>query len=58
MMSDQNVEIFFYYIPFSRPNKNKEVVYKRFNKKKSYIKNLIKKNYIYFGKIIDQILLF
>ncbi len=32
MMSDQNVEIFFYYIPFSRPNKNKEVVYKRFNK--------------------------
>ena len=58
MMSDQNVDNFFYYIPFSRPNKNKKVVYERFNKKKSYIKNLIKKSYIYFGKIIYQILLF
>ena len=50
MMSDQNVENFFYYIPFSRPNKNKEVVYERFNKKKVVYKKFNKKKLYIFWK--------
>ena len=49
-MSDQNVENFFYYIPFSRPNKNKEVVYERFNKKKVVYKKFNKKKLYIFWK--------